>query len=146
VALANDLWRIQRKPAKAREILAVGRALNAKPVQPLLELVRLEVFEGNYPAARDAGRTAMSLASDPLEISDTRTRFAWAVCDEITRASLRSGGARTSAQSDAFAREAFELLETIVRDEPGLRQPSRSQVLLALLVGNGPSALRAWQS
>ena len=146
VALARDLWRFQHQPAEARRVLARARALQAKPAWPLLELADLETFNGNYAAACAAARSALSAAATGQEQRDARSRFGKAVCEEVLQATLRTAGKGTNAETEARVREAFALLEPVIQKEPGWREPSRCQILLALLVGNGPSALRAWHS
>jgi hypothetical protein len=146
VALARDLWRIQRKPGEARDVLSAARALGAKPAGPLIELAALEAFEGNYSAACEAARAGLAVSANAQERRAARTGFGQAVCDEIFRATLRTNRIADTSATEARVREACELLETVTREEPGWREPSRCQVLLALLAGNGPGALRAWHS
>lgn len=146
VALARDLWRIQRKPDEAREVLAAARALGVNPAGPLIELAALEASAGNYNAACEAARTALAVSTNAQERRAARTGFGQAVCDEIFQATLRTNRVADAAATEARIREACDLLEAVTREEPGWREPSRCQVLLALLVGNGPGALRAWQS
>ncbi len=146
VALAHDLWRIQHKPAEARKLLATVRALKAKPAWPPLELAGLETFAGNHAAACEAARAALAVAASGQERRDARTHFGQTVCDELLQTTLRTAQTGTNAATEARIHEAFELLEPTMQYEPGWREPSRYQVLLALLVGNGPSAWRAWQS
>jgi hypothetical protein len=146
VALARELWRIQRKSGEAREVLAAARALGAKPAGPLIELAALEAFEGNYNAACEAARAGLAVSANAQERRAARTSFGQAVCNEIFQTTLRTNRVAAAVATEARVREACELLDTVMREEPGWRETSRCQVLLALLAGNGPGALRAWQS
>jgi len=146
VALARAHCRIDHDPVEARKMLAAAALLGAKPALPRIELAALETFEGDYAAACDAARSALSVSTTAQERREARTGFGQAVCNEILQTTVRSAIAGTPAETDARVREAVELLEPLIQDEPGWQEPSRCQVLLGLLAGNGPGALRAWKS
>jgi hypothetical protein len=146
VSLARALYRIDHNPVEARKVLARAWTLDAKPALPLIELAALETFEGDYEAACDAARSALPLANTTRERREARTRFGQAVCQEILQQSLHSEHTNTTVDTKARIREAVELLKPLIHDEPGWLEPSRCQVLLGLLAGDGPAALRAWRS
>jgi len=145
-ALGNDLWRIQRDPVRAREILAAGRALQARPAGPQLELARLEAFEHNFAASRDAARAALAAASEAVDTRRAKVAFAMAVREEILHTELDIPAGPIPRERASLVREALELIDPVVRNEPGLAGPSRPAILLALLADDGPAALRAWRS
>jgi RNA polymerase sigma factor (sigma-70 family) len=146
VALAHDLWRIQHKTAEARKVLTIARTLGAKTAAPLIELADLETANENFGAASEAARAALAAATSPQQARAARTAFGKAAVEETFRATLRSRRTIPNEESSARVREAFRLLEPVIQDEPGWSVPSRSQLLLGLLSGNGVGALRAWQS
>jgi hypothetical protein len=146
VMLARAHCRIHHNPVEARKVLAAAWTLGAKPALPLIELAALETFEGDYPAACDAARAALPLSTTTRERREALTRFGQAVCHEIFQETIRSVHADTTLETDARVREAVELLQPFIQDEPGWPEPARCQVLLGLLAGDGPAALRAWQS
>jgi hypothetical protein len=146
VALANFHWRIQHDPVKARAILEQARSLRVKPARVLLELARLEATEANFPAARSAARSALTEAENTLETLSAKNAYAGAVEEEIFRCELDRNPPAVCPQGDALVREGLNLVDPVVRDAPGLPASSRIDLLLALLSGRGPSALRAWRS
>ena len=145
-ALARAYCRIHHDPVRAKQVLAAAWILGAKPALPLIELADLETFQGDFAAACDAARAALPLSTTARERREARTRFGQAVYQEILQETLRSVYAGTTPETNDRIREGVELLQPLIRDEPGWLEPSRCQVLLALLDGNGPAALLAWQS
>ncbi|HYV29157.1 MAG TPA: hypothetical protein VFA77_16610 [Candidatus Eisenbacteria bacterium] len=146
VELARHLWRIKHDFDEAKELLAQAKALGVRPALPLLELAELETAEGHYASGCEAARSALTVASNSQEKRAAQTCFGQAVCDELFQTCLRGAPASIQEGTAARAREAVKLLEPVIENEPGWREPSRCQILLALLAGNGPGALRAWQS
>ena len=63
-----------------------------------------------------------------------------------TPAGARGGVAGRASTGAELAREALALVRGIVDEQPGALVPSRLQVGLALLAGDGPAALAGWRS
>lgn len=146
VAYARVLWRVRNKPAAARKVLGAARALKANPARPWLELAELETASGRYSVACDAARAALPLAGNSNEKREARARFGEAMCAEVFETVLRGGLPATNSALLGRVREGLGLLEPVMQNEPGWRAPSRCQILLALLAGDGNAALRAWHS
>jgi hypothetical protein len=146
VTFAHNLLAIEHQPEEARKILLAAKALGARPALPALELAELETFEGHFAAACEEALAALSAATDTEERRNAQTRFGQAVCEELLQGILRAQGPATNAETAARIRQAVELIDPLMQNEPGWRDPSRCQILLALMAGNGPAALRAWRS
>jgi hypothetical protein len=143
---ARDSWRIKREPDKAREVLAAAlvRDTNAPPL--LIQLAVLEIAQTNHAAADNAARALISHATTPQDVLDARVVLAYVVWDEVYFGILRSGAAFTKTNVNARVQEAVRLLDTVMQTDPGWRWPSLFQIFLALFAGDGPAALRAWNS
>lgn len=146
VAYAHTLWRLRSQFGPARKVLEAARALKAKPAMPWIESADLETSAGRYSVACDAARAALLLIRNSKENRDARAHFGEAVRAELFESALRRGRPVTNAAYFARVRQAVNLLDPVVQNEPGWLAPSRCQVLLALLAGEGSNALRAWHS
>ena len=144
--LARIAWRIDGKPDTARERLEeIARSARRK-VPPLLLLSRMERTVGRFEAARDAARRALGAAgTDSERRSATIALSSSLVEEEVEAARL---GKRDAFGDEGRRRliEALGLLAPLVRDEPGLLEPSKTALDAALLLDDGPAALAAWRS
>src|SRR5579872_6205374 len=112
-ALANSWWRIRGDFDKARQILA-AKDVEAQPAI-LLEKARLEAFLGEYDAASQSAQAAWSRATEAADRRRARIAFASAVLG-AHYARLLDG--KTVADPDgAAARQAWEMLQPLIRDE-----------------------------
>ena len=144
--LGNYQWRIQNNPEKAKEIFAAAIALKTKTTAPLLGRARMERFLGDFAGARADARAALAAATEPSEVRNSKISFASSVVEEILQSELDHGGSAKSTDRDTVVREAFTTIDSVISEEPGLSGASRLQMLLALLVGDGPAARRGWHS
>ncbi len=144
--LARIAWRIDGKTHEARERLeGLARGASRK-VPPLLLLSRMERTLGRFEAARVAARRALAAAGTEAERRSATIALSSALVEEEVEAA-RLGKAK--AWDDGGRQrlsEALGLLVPLVRDEPGLLEPSKTALDAALLLGDGPAALDAWRS
>jgi hypothetical protein len=144
--LARIAWRIDGNTKAARARLSKITANARRKTSPLLLLSRMERATGRWDAARSAARRAIGAAATDTERRDATVALSSAlVAEEVEAARV--------GDSDAFGEdarrrlaEALALVEPIVRDEPGLLEPSGTALDAALLLGNGPAALAAFDS
>jgi hypothetical protein len=144
--LARIAWRIDGRPDAARDDLEKIARGAIRKVPPLLLLSRMERALGRYGPARTAARRALAAAGMESERRDATLALASALVGEEVEAA-RLG--RSAAYRDAGRRrltEALALVAPLVRDEPGLLEPSRTALDAALLLDDGPAALVAWSS
>ena len=145
-ALANDYWRIRKEPDRARSLLLPVITANAAPLHASFELVRLELAQGNFDAARKAALGAIAEASEKQELQRAQTYFGIAIQQEIFQSAFgETGGAARKGLEDDIG-QAFALLDSIIRDGPGTRNVTRLSILMSLLAGNGNRALHAWHA
>jgi len=122
---------------RARELLT------KEEVPTLLMLAKIERESGNYQAARNATKRATATAETSPERHDATTEFAWAALREAVEAILE--GQASHLDSELLS-EAFARIDTVLKDRRGLLIPSLVQLKLALILGNGPKVLEAWNS
>jgi len=143
--LARITWRIDGKPDAARERLEkIARGARRK-VPPFLLLSRMERTLGRFASARMAARRALAAATDAERRSATIALSSALVEEEVEAARLGEGEAY-GGQSRQRLTDALGLLAPLVRDEPGLLDPSKTALDAALLLDDGPAALAAWRS
>lgn len=148
--LANIEWRFYLKADEARSRLIRAASDGARQADLLIELARLEIRNRNYGAAAEAAKRALLLAKTEDEELRARVHYAWAAVEEAKNARL--GGdlsldiSTPGSKLLAPLQDAAALLKTIVKNEPGLLQPSRLLLTAALLLGDGESALEGWRS
>ncbi len=146
VELARIAWRIDGaiEPARAR-LVEVARAARRK-TPALLLLARMEQATGRWAAARAAARRALAEAGTDAERRSATVALSSAlVAEEIEAARAGKANAYGGGGRQRLG-EALGLLAPLVRDEPGLLEPSKTALDAALLLGDGPAALDAWRS
>jgi hypothetical protein len=141
MALARDAWKFDANTAVADKHidLALGQTDNPSPLFLLQGRIRFEA--GNFAAALTSAERAAATGKGPKERGEGD--LLWA------QACLASNIARID-QGDDIDRpqlaRARELLESILTREPGRPEPSDTLLGVAILLDDGPSALRAWKS
>jgi hypothetical protein len=140
---ANASWRIEQDSADARRVLAP--VLEAEFPEAFLELARMEESLGHFAAARTAALSASKFSRDHRDSLRSRTYFARFVVHEIFQVTI-DRGEEVDRLRDLPTRDACTMLAPYVVDEPGMRDPSRLILFLALWTGDGKTALRAWES
>lgn len=143
VTLATLAWRYDGDADEARRHLAAAEAAGGKPSDAPAERARLETHAGNYAAARAAALRSLAAAGSRTERTRAAVAFAGAVVAQALAA--RFDGS-TATPEPALVRRALALVRPIVAAEPGSLEPSRLQVGLALLAGDGRAALAGWRS
>jgi len=163
VRLATLAWRYFGDPAAARAHLDAAEALGVRPSDAPAERSRMAAALGDFEGARAAARRSLAAARTADERARASMAFGGAVLGEALAAARdgadgarRDAGGANGAREDAngapatdggaLAREALALVRAVVDDEPGSLAPSRMQVGLALLAGDGPAALAGWRS
>src|SRR5262249_21337588 len=141
--LATLAWRYFGDAADARAHLTAADAAGAKPSDAPAELARMETHLGNYAAARSAARRSLAAATTADDRARAKTAFAKAVLDEALEIRLDDRPGKVDA---ALVGEALGLARSLVAAEPGSLVPSRLEVGLALLAGDGRAALEGWRS
>lgn len=143
LALATLAWRYDGTPDVARGHLLAAEATGAKPSDAPAERSRLETNLGNFDAARAAAERSLAAARSPSERARAAVAFANAV---VTQALCSRFDGSADMPASAVVRKALALVRPIVTAEPGCLVPSRLQVGLALLAGDGRAALEGWRS
>lgn len=144
--LARITWRIDGKPDAARERLEkIARSARRK-VPPLLLLCRMERTLGRYDASRAAARRALAAAGTDAERRGARIALSSALVDEVVEAARLGKKRAYGDESRRRLAEALGHLAPLIRDEPGLLEPSKAALDASLLLGDGPEALAAWSS
>lgn len=128
---------------RARELLREAEALGTDRNQTLLELTRIERESGNYEAARNAAVRAAETSQTLPDRHDARTEFARATLREAVAAVLDGQAGRLDRE---LLSQAFAQVEAVLADRGGQLTPTFVQLELALLLGEGPTALEAWKS
>ncbi len=143
IALATLAWRYDGNPDEARAHLAAAEAAVAKPADAPAERARMETHLGNYAAGRTAALRSLGVARSTSE----RSRAVVAFADAVVEQALAAKFDRSCGPPDlALVRQALKLVRQIVAAEPGSLVPSRLEIDLALLSGNGRAALEGWRS
>ncbi len=144
--LARITWRIDGKADAARGRLErIARDARRK-IPPLLLLSRMERTVGRFDAARAAARRALAAAGTDAERRSATIALSSALVEEEVEAARL--GKRKAFGDEGRRRliEALGFLAPLVRDEPGLLEPSKTALDAALLLDDGPAALAAWSS
>jgi hypothetical protein len=144
--LARIAWRIDGKPDAARERLERIARGARKKVPPFLLLSRIERTLGRFEPARMAARRALAAAGTDAERRSATIALSSALVEEEIEAARLGEGKAYEEESRQRLTEALGLLSPLVRDEPGLLDPSKTALDAALLLDDGPAALAAWRS
>lgn len=144
IQLAVLAWRYYGNVEDARRRLAAAESVAAKRDAAVVERARMEASLGDFDAARAAASRALSSA-DPDAARRARTVFAAATVEQAMRAAVDAPEPARSVPP-AVVREALATIRALNRAEPGLQEPSRLQVALGLLAGDGPATLEGWRS
>lgn len=145
VRLAALDWRFFEDTASAREHLAAGLEIGADSSALLAEWARMDVAAGRYEEA--AGRAAEALRAAETEEDRIRAvvRLAEAAVAEAEEAVLEEGRLPDAGET-ARLEVALGHLRPLVERTPGLLDPSRLQLSVALLLDRGEAAWEAWRS
>ena len=137
-------WRFTHQTVEARALLERAEALGVEAFGTHMGRARLETATGNYDEARRSARMAIELAVTPTEGKEGRIAFAVAVLRKATSEPTGTHGGHVLVPDTLI--EASSMMKTILDKQPGLLDPSRLQLGLALLLEDGPVALEAWRS
>jgi hypothetical protein len=144
--LARIAWRIDGKVDSARTRLETIAAGARRKTPPLLLLARMEQATGRWEAARSAARRALAAAATASDRRSATIALSSALVAEEAGAARAGRAAAFGGEGRRRLAEALRLVEPVVRDEPGLLEPSRTALDAALLLDDGPAALAAWSS
>ena len=143
ITLATLAWRYDGTPDAARIHLRAAESAGSRPSDAPAERARMETHLGNFDAARTAALQSLAAARSASERRRAAIAFATAVVGQALAAKLDGS---TGMPGRKHILEALELVRPIVTAEPGTLVPSRLQVGLALLAGDGRAALQGWRS
>ena len=146
--LATIDWRYHEDHESARGRLDSAGALGARPFEVAHDRFRLELDAGRFDAAREAAAAAMKLAGTLSERTRAGAAFGTAVYRGAVEGVLDRGGPEAAPHPPGKERlaEASRVLMEALADEPGSLVPARVLIGIAILLEDGPSALRAWES
>ncbi|MFI5198074.1 MAG: hypothetical protein ACHQJD_05605 [Thermoanaerobaculia bacterium] len=144
--LARIAWRIDGKPDAARKRLEKIAQGARKKVPPLLLQSRMERTLGRFEAAQVAARRALAAAGTNAERRSATIALCSALVEEEVEVARLGKRKAFGNESRRRLTEALGLLAPLVRDEPGLLEPSKTALDAALLLSDGPAALAAWRS
>jgi hypothetical protein len=141
MALARDAWKFDANTAAADKHIdsALGQTDNPSPL--FLQQGRIRFEAGNFAAALTSAERAAATGKGPKERGEADLLRAQA-CLASNIARIDQGGVIDRPQLS----RARELLESILTREPGRPEPSDTLLGVAILLDDGPSALRAWKS
>jgi len=128
---------------EARKLLTEAEAYGRDEVETLLTLAKIEREAQNYDASRAAAERALTKAETMAERHDAQTEFAWSVADEGEYSVRRDAGFAIDAVA---VDDALTRISEVLADRQGALPPSLVQLKLALLLGEGPRVLEAWNS
>jgi len=144
--LARITWRIDGKTGVARARLEKLAGGARRKTPPLLLLARMEQSEGRWEAASRAARRALDAAGSATERRNATIALSSALVAEEVEAARAGVADAYGGEGRKKLAEAAALVQPMVRDEPGLLEPSRTALDAALLLDDGPAALAAWSS
>lgn len=139
--LARQEWKFHGDLTVARARLARADACGVERFESWLLLSRIEREAGNLDEARAAAYEARQLARSDSQAKDAWIEFAKAVLEQAGACQRESCSQDYESQTEASAQ-----LVGILDQEPGHREASSLLLGLALLLDDGPTALRAWRS
>lgn len=143
ITLATLAWRYDGNGDVARTHLAAAESAGARPSDAPAERARMETHLGNFDAARTAALQSLAAARSTSERKRAAVAFATAIVEQALAAKF-DGSTAMPARAHIF--KALALVRPIVTAEPGSLVPSRLEVGLALLAGDGSAALQGWRS
>lgn len=143
VTLATLAWRYDRNLDEARKHLRAAESARARPGDVSAELARMETHRGDFDAARAAALRSLAAARSTSDRKRAAIAFATAVVEQALAAKFDG---QTAMPARGQVRKALALVRPIVAAEPGSLVPSRLEVGLGLLAGDGRAALRGWRS
>lgn len=141
--LSTIAWRFDKSPVRARTFLERARSLDLQQTDLFFEEARLFLDAGDFPEARRSARQALNTATTSADNARARVAFARAVFEEVM---ALPPATRPSDELAAELREARDSMRQLVKKEPGLLEASRLLLGVALMGGDGPSALAGWRS
>jgi hypothetical protein len=147
VALARLTWRVRHDSAAAQVLLNSASALIPRDITAPLERVRLLLAFGDYPSARKAANTALTLASSPAERARAVSALVAVLVEPILVNPNTAAGVLILPEADQAAlREVVPVLTGVVRQTPGVLEPARLLVMVGALTGDGTAILEGWTS
>ena len=133
-------WKYHLRFQSARERLQ-KQTTGAEPAEAWLALSRLEWQAKEFEDAIRAARKALEVADKESERRRAKIAFSAAAVERATQARF----AGEAIEGDAL-QESLDLMQGMVRREPGEPVPSRLLTRAALLLGQGKAALLGWRS
>lgn len=145
VRLATLEWRFFEDTMSAREHLRAGLAVGPDTSAVLAGWARMDVALGHFEDA--AGRALEALRRAETEEDRIRAvvRLGEAAVAEAAKAVLEEGRPPDAGET-ARLKAALEQLRPLVERSPGLLDPSRLRLSIALLLDRGDEAWEAWRS
>ena len=147
VALARLTWRVRHDSSAAQVLLNSATALIPRDITAPLERVRLLLAFGDYPGARKAADTALTLASSPAERARAVSALVAVLIEPILVNPNTTAGVLILPEADQAAlRQVAPVLTGVVRQAPGVLEPARLLVMVGALTGDGTAMLEGWTS
>jgi len=145
VRLAALDWRFFEDTASAREHLVAGLAIGVDSSVVLAEWARMDVAAGRYEEAAEHATEALRVAETEEDRIRGVVRLADAAVANAEEALIEEGRPPDTGER-ARLEAALGLLRPLVEETPGLLEPSRLQLSVALLLDRGQVAWEAWHS
>lgn len=143
IRLASIQWRIEHRPALARQTLAAIGGNSEQAAVAWVERARIDAeLTGDFAAARLAANRAIAAVRKPEERMGAVYVHAYAAIEPARRARL----AHRCTQPSPFEREAMAELQSAIAQDGPLLEHVRLLLDAALIANDGPAALAAWRS
>lgn len=139
--LALMEWKFNKDIVKAKDWAHKALKAGEETWATYIVLSRIELEAGNVNAAKEAAYQAEIAAESNAEKKYASIRFAEAVLKAAEQA--KDGGEALLKQD---LHQAMTDLSKVLDEEPGERSSSDLLLGIALRLGNGPMALKAWRS
>ncbi len=139
--LAVMEWKFNKDITKARQWVDMAIKTGEETAMAYIYLSRIEREAGNSEKAKEAANQAELTAKSDAEKKGASNQFAAAV---LKTAEDQKDGYDELLRHDLM--EAMIRLSEVLDEEPGERLASERLLGIALLLDNGPMALKAWQS
>jgi hypothetical protein len=140
-SLAAQDWLFYQDRKSAIEKLRTADSFGIKQSATWQSVSRIERESDHFPEAREAAGNALLFARGSSDSTNSRILLAQAIHDESVHCLEEGAPVNRNA-----LKEASQLLYSILEREPG--RPLVSQLLFGtcLMLNDGPTALKAWQS
>jgi hypothetical protein len=140
-SLAVQDWLFYRDRNNAIEKLRKADSLGIKRCATWLIVSRIERESNHFLEAQGAARNALPFARGSTDTLNSQILLAQAIHDECVHC-LKN----IIPVNRDLLREASELLCSVLEKEPGQLLPCQLLLGVSLFLGDGPTALKAWQA